>query len=451
MRAQILSPTSKSTVKTELSKTSTAAHKESQPFKLFILPKHTSSAARFLFLKHPTDGSNKRFYFCPSSGLFELKKVNAPTTDLRSILFTGPNEEFVTHITEPQNLTMPKNEEQVNGILNQPAVTVDVASGYIHQGAELFVATPFDIVFILISLLSSHGLPAKTPAGKALFQPIDDILDSYLDDDKHLRYILEKGRPMLESAAEKICDTVEGGDEKMYRLNKDMLFRTILDKAQNAVERGLPASLEERYVKRALEKPMLSIKREESSSFGTTEAASEDGLGGTFGTGDSKCSTVASVVSAMNSTVSSATTIVHDEDEAIPDTIINLQRLRTAWLFVTSSYLSKQLAGSLTGFLTSEQCPVDFVPLEKYLSRLAILRAEALTSRSLSGLGQKRGLDDGDASEARAEKKRKQEEDEKRRKAGESRGVRDLKKVDVSGMKKMSAFFTKTSTTKVKS
>jgi hypothetical protein len=451
MGAQFLPSTSISPAKTQPSKTSTGAHKESQPLKLFILPEHTSLAARFLVLKHPTDGTNKRFYFCPRSGLFEFKKVNAPTTDLRSILFTGPNEDFVTDIIEPRKLAIPKNEEHLNGIMKRPAGTVDIASGYVNQVAELFVATPFDIVFILIPLLSSHGLPAKAPAGEALFQPIDDILDRCLEDDKHLRYLLEKGRPMLESAAAKICNAVEGGDEKMYRLNKDMLFRTVLDKALNAVERGLPASLEEKFVKRALEKPILSITREESSLSVTTEAASEDGLGSSFGAGDSQCSTIAPVASATNLAVSSATTIVGNEDEAIPDTIIYLQRLRTAWSFITSSYLSNQLAGSLTGFLTSEQCPVDFIPLERYLSHLAILRAEALTSRSLSSFGQKRGLDDGDASEARAEKKRKQEEDEKRRKAGESRGVRDLKKVDVSDMKKMSAFFTKTSTTKVKS
>jgi hypothetical protein len=46
-------------------------------------------------------------------------------------------------------------------------------------------------------------------------------------------------------------------------------------------------------------------------------------------------------------------------------------------------------------------------------------------------------------SETRAEKKRKKEEEEKRKKAGESRGVKNLKKVNVSGMKKMSDFFKK--------
>ena len=48
---------------------------------------------------------------------------------------------------------------------------------------------------------------------------------------------------------------------------------------------------------------------------------------------------------------------------------------------------------------------------------------------------------------ARAEKKRKEEE-EKMKKAGESRGVRELKKVNTSGMKKLSAFFGKAASKK---
>ena len=46
-------------------------------------------------------------------------------------------------------------------------------------------------------------------------------------------------------------------------------------------------------------------------------------------------------------------------------------------------------------------------------------------------------------SETRAEKKRKKEEEEKRNKSGVSRGVKNLKKVNTSGMKKMSDFFKK--------
>ena len=51
-------------------------------------------------------------------------------------------------------------------------------------------------------------------------------------------------------------------------------------------------------------------------------------------------------------------------------------------------------------------------------------------------------MEDDEAVEARAEKKRKREEEEKRKKS-ESRALKDLKKVNTKGMKKLSSFFTK--------
>ncbi len=51
--------------------------------------------------------------------------------------------------------------------------------------------------------------------------------------------------------------------------------------------------------------------------------------------------------------------------------------------------------------------------------------------------------EDDEALGIRAEKKRKKEEEDKRKKSGESRGVRDLKKVDTTGMKKLSDSFGK--------
>ena len=96
--------------------------------------------------------------------------------------------------------------------------------------------------------------------------------------------------------------------------------------------------------------------------------------------------------------------------------------------------------------------PVDFTPLEEHLKHIASLRAEALASRSLSDFSRKRStMEDEDAAETKAEKKRKLEEEEKRKKAGESRGVRDLKKVNVTGMKKMSDFFGRAAPVKKKS
>ena len=91
----------------------------------------------------------------------------------------------------------------------------------------------------------------------------------------------------------------------------------------------------------------------------------------------------------------------------------------------------------------SSESQIDFSPLDAYATALARARADALAMRSLGGdYVRKRGLDDIEAEDARAEKKRKVE-DEKKKKASASRGVKDLQKADTSGMKKLSAFFAK--------
>lgn len=98
--------------------------------------------------------------------------------------------------------------------------------------------------------------------------------------------------------------------------------------------------------------------------------------------------------------------------------------------------------------MSAPEIPIDFKLLNDHLKHLADLRAEALASRSLGDFSRKRNAEDDDASESRAEKKRRLEEEEKKKKAAESRGVRELKKVNTSGMKKMSDFFGKTAAKK---
>ena len=106
------------------------------------------------------------------------------------------------------------------------------------------------------------------------------------------------------------------------------------------------------------------------------------------------------------------------------------------------SYISAPLCARFDELLASPtESPVDFKPLQDRLQHIANLRAEALAARSLGDFSRKRGAEDVDAAEARAEKKRKEDEETKKKKAGQSRGVRDLQKVNTGGMKKMSDFF----------
>jgi hypothetical protein len=99
------------------------------------------------------------------------------------------------------------------------------------------------------------------------------------------------------------------------------------------------------------------------------------------------------------------------------------------------------LSETLKKLIASQPSTVDFAPLDSHLAHLAKLRQDALAARSLGDYSRKRALDEDN--ETRAEKKQKLDEEEKRKKAGESRGVKALKKVNVTGMKKMSDFFKK--------
>jgi hypothetical protein len=142
----------------------------------------------------------------------------------------------------------------------------------------------------------------------------------------------------------------------------------------------------------------------------------------------------------MDSKTSS--TSAHPEIDA-PCGIPELLRLRTALDFILSSYLPHHLKAVLTKTLESNTI-IDFAPLNSHLAHLSELRAEVFALRSISAnLSHKRPMEDDDeAAQAREEKKRKKDEEERRRKQ-ESRGVKQLRKVDVSGMKKLSEWFGK--------
>ena len=395
---------------------------QNEPLKLFILPEISPPSARFLLLHHPRDGSRKRFYFCPQKGLYDFTKISAPSIDPRSILFTPTEDE------SPQDAA--DNRLEI-------ARAVDTGFGYVNKAAEFFVATTFDASFLLLPTL----MPQR--AEKTLFQPLYDILECQLDEDKHLRYIFKHGRQLLDDAMDRVCDTVEAGDEKMYRLSEEKLLKYILAKCERVTAKGLPPSLEDKFVTRALEAPVLSIKREESTLTTTTTTPGElidaeiDGV-------DTQSSTASTAPSTVFSEAGSVTTVATVlEDDAATTKIRHLQRLRTSFNFIVSSYTPSHASKRLAALLDSATSAINFEPLNSHLAKLSKLRAEAAASRSIGDFSRKRNLEEEEFTETREEKKRKLAEEEKRQKAGQSMGVRALKKVDVSGMKKMSAFFTK--------
>jgi Ydr279p protein family (RNase H2 complex component) wHTH domain/Ydr279p protein triple barrel domain len=393
--------------------------------KVFLLPSGLSTDARFVFLPHPRDGSKKRFLFCPSKGLFEFTKIAAPSSEYRSILLSNDAAS-----AEPAPIESDSTEQH---------------TGYISKEAQILAATQFDVFFLLLSLLPS----SLRQSNKVLFQPLDDLLEVQMSEDRHLKHVFQVGRRFLEDRLASFSDTVDAGDEKMFRISEEKVIEVLTQKITRMVQTRLPASLEERFVTRALDTPVLSIKREESSSSTTLGQSSSFREDTEF-----QCETLESqstAVSAAPSVVVSEASFASSASTLVPDPLLeamkNLQRLKVAANFVLASYVSPALTESIWSSLNRTNALADFEPLEKHLQHLAALRAEAAASRSLSDFSRKRGnADDDEGAEEKAEKKRRLEEDEKRKKAGESRGVRDLKKVNVTGMRKMSDFFGKKTT-----
>lgn len=387
-----------------------------KPSKTFILPSSTSPNARLLSLPNPQSGELSRYFFCPERGVFEFTVVASPPTAARSILFTPKGAQLVKASSDE---------------IERPGATASIA-----KKADLLVATPIDMIFLLAPLFAS-----SSKSGQTLFQPLDDIVDSNDDLPPHLRHVLydDTFRSTLLARAEAISDTVEAGDEKMFRFSEMKLLKELIAKAERMAAQRLPASLEERFVRQALAAPLMSVKRQDAS----TNQASNDEESSTKSDGRQDTpSTSATATTPSVSTPVGETTPAPGEESEKPDEISRLQRTTTVLSFMKESYLSPALSSRLDEILASPESPLDLKPLNDRLKQLANLRAEAVASRSMSDFSRKRGLDDEEV-EARAEKKRKKQEEEKTKKAAESRGIRDLKKVNTSGMKKMSDFFGK--------
>ena len=159
-------------------------------------------------------------------------------------------------------------------------------------------------------------------------------------------------------------------------------------------------------------------------------------------------STPSAIFSETGSAATDATTATTPvttpkTDPDTPSSIPSLLRLKTAFTYITALYVPPVLSLTLASLLeTPSTSSIDFTPLNTHLAHIAALKSEAAQAHSFTDIGRKRGCDadEGEYGSAAAEKKRKMEEDEKKRKTV-SRGVRDLKKVNVKGMKKMSDFF----------
>lgn len=425
-----------------------------EPPKLIVQPESISKNAYILTLSHPRTAVPTRYYFCPETGVYEFTRIAALKAAYRSLLIV-PNHAgssgsygsacntITTRSEIPAHRT--ENEEIINTAVNDESSVM--ARGFVSKAAELFAVTPIDPVFLILRALDPMSSNSRSESSNSFFRSAEDLFENLCATSKHFDQLSNhrSTSKLLESRMEVICDIVDAGDEKMYRLNIEKLVEELVRKARKMVSSGLPASMEERFVRKALEVPVMSIKRDESSCSGAV--LNNDSVVDlpTLETTDSQTST--SSVLTTSSDFSRTTNItIPDQGSPLdtPPKVIDLLRLKIALSYTISAYLHPSLEITINNILASDDSPIDFKPLESHLSRVATLRADALSSRSLADFSRKRGInEDDEAAETRAEKKRKKEEEEKRKKAGQSKGVRDLKKVDTSGMKKMGDFFGK--------
>lgn len=320
------------------------------------------------------------------------------------------------------------------------------------MGSELFVATAIDPLFLVLPALADAKASKGSDEVKRLFLSSDDHLDKLPQDNSHLSEIMrwETTRRLIESRMGAVCDTVEAGDESMFRLNEKKLLDVIFQKAKRMSESGLPLSMEDKFVKKVLQAPMMHrvVRTGESQLSGNNNTDSASSTPQTeLATSQSTASTTESSDTSVSQASTAATSIAEEPAEenfasslqASPE-VVEQQRLKVAFDFICSSYVAPLLADNLQKSFSGAGGLRDFSLLNDYIASLEKLRSETMAVRA-QDYGRKRNQDELE-DEARMEKKRKMEE-EKKKKASESRGVRDLKKVNTSGMKKLSHFFQK--------
>ncbi|KAJ4322834.1 hypothetical protein N0V94_002215 [Neodidymelliopsis sp. IMI 364377] len=390
----------------------------SNPPKLFVLPKDTTSDARIVTLDNPANNTPSRYYFCPSKGFYEFTRIAAPKKACRSWLITSK------HVETTQD---EKKSAETN-----PANNQELGSGFVTNSPALFLATPIDLLFLILPAL----VPQSSKDTRQHFLALDEYVDTLTASSRHWKSLFAQYpslNGMLDKKMRLLCDMVDAGDETMFRISHDKLLAIMVKKAERMVKNGLPPSMEEKFVKSALEVPVMSIRREDS----TLSAVSENSTPAV----DSQASTTADALSQITDLTVPDTDTPSTPTLQTPPEIPHLLRLRTALTYLTTAYLPPTLQSTMTALLSTSQTP-DFTPLTTHLSTLAALKAEALALRSISdNISRKRQFEcDEDKIAEREEKKRKKDEEEKKKKS-EGRGIKALKKVDTSGMKKMSAFF----------
>jgi hypothetical protein len=295
------------------------------------------------------------------------------------------------------------------------------SEGYIAESQDLYVATPFDPVFFLLPILSPPPSASKK-SRKDMFLTLDDHVDEAPDVSNQFKQLLRTDTArLLQTRMKTVCDTVEVGDEIMFRLSLTKTAKEMLARAHKVALNGLPTSMEEHFVSKPLEPPVQLMKTADPSAKMLEGDVAPGGASSQAEQEDSS----------------------KPQEPIVPDGLTEMLRTRTALDFITRSYLPPRLQTQVKDAL-SQTLSVEFALLDTYMAAQSTRRAEAHALRAISdNISRKRSAADNDeAAELRAEKKRKKEEEDAKKKS-ESRALKELKKVDTTGMKKISSFFTR--------
>jgi hypothetical protein len=414
---------------TATTKSNSLGDKVEQPPQIFVLPDNASKAARIVTIPHPASKTPTRFFVCPERGFYEFTRVAAPKRSCRSWLLAPEKPDSLSNQTTAGTGAEPAAEEQETG---------EDKNGYVLQTPDLFIATPIDALFIVLAALVGDG---KTIGQEYLAS--SDYVATLAGTSAHLRQMLqgpegEKLSNLLENRMDAVCDCMDMGDEKLFALSLEKLSKELVTKAQRTAAKGLPQSMEDKFVRQALDEPVLSVRRENS------EMSMVSGVGSNSETqaGQTSQSSETSITTTSSAETAATSISVHQEEA---DTgIAALLRVRVALQFIQTSYIPTRLQSLIQPHLQDAKVTsIDFKPLEERLSHIANLKRQAQALRSISdNISRKRSTAEED--EDIAVKRRKKDEEEEKKK-NVSLGVKKLLKADTSGMKKLSSFFTKKS------
>lgn len=323
------------------------------PPHVFVLPKGASSEARIITLPDPASSSPSRYFVCPEKGFYEFTKVAAPKKACRSWLLA------------PQT----NGDAKIENSENQEDSEEQEPEGYVLEQPNMFVATPVDPLFILLPLLVGGEIGSYLTFSDFVFTTEKEAL-------AQLQQLLRQNtfaklEKSMEARIAVICDCLDMGDgeDKMYKLSALKLATVLISKANNMVKKGLPVSMEERFVKQVLEVPVLSVRREESSvSIAPEDATPVHSSDNTAAETSQESSTSTSTATTNNTTTSTATssaatTPVEAQPSAAND-VVNLLRVRTGLDFLITSYVPTSLHAAIQDVCKSSASPVDFAPLD---------------------------------------------------------------------------------------